>query len=176
MRARFINEKFVRDSDPISDLGIGAAKHLKAIRDAIQPEDDDDFEDIWDIVNVDKEELTLRAEAHDFYDVENFHTKGKRAYDWREVGVHEGFEWTYYIDVILRKNQVIRTCEFSNGDIDNFKYSDEKILCDDALSKSAEEIAKIIHKDYYNYDVSDAAEEAWDIADSENYITQKRIQ
>jgi hypothetical protein len=176
MRAKFIYEKFNKDSDPISDLGIGAAKHLEAIRNAIQPDDEDDFEITWDIVNADKEELTLRAEAHDFYDRENFHPKGKRAYDWREVGVHEGFEWTYYIDVILRKNQVIRTCEFSNGDIDNFKYLDEKILCDDVFSKSAEEIAQIIYKDLDNYDISDAAEEAWDIAESENYITQKRIQ
>jgi len=89
MRARFINEKFSEKGDPIVDLGIGAVRHLQAIKNAL---DTDDMESMWNSVEEDKEELTLRFDANDYYDTENFNADRKSYYDWDIVGVHEPFQ------------------------------------------------------------------------------------
>lgn len=177
MRARFVNEKFTEKSDPVVDMGIGTIQHLNAIKNAL--EDEDSMPITWESVEEDKEELTLRFDAIDYYDVENFNSKKfnskkVKSYDWNSVGVFDPFQWDYYIDVILNKNQVVRNSHFSNPlNIESLDYWDQKILCNNALDIDPEEIADIVYDDYNNYDISDAASEAWEIAKAEDEKDQK---
>jgi len=160
-----INEKFTEDGDPIHDMGIGMIKHLHAIRKELE---DENFEISWESIDENKKFLTLQLDSYDYVDVENFNSKGKKYYDWNEIGISGAFNWIYYIDIDLIKNKVKRSSNFTHSDIDGFDYWDRKILCKDAMNTSTEEIIAKIIDDWFKYDVSNAAEEAWDIAET-NY-------
>ncbi len=171
VKEHILFEKFVEDSDPIADMKIGLLHRLEEIRKELDPVD----ETIWDEVDIDEDELILRLDVEDFYDVENFQSKNENYYEWEDIGVYEPFRWNYYIDIILSENKIIRSSNITNANIENFDYWDNKILCNNVLEKSDKEIAYIIDDDWRNYDILDAPEQAWEIAETEDEKEQERL-
>jgi hypothetical protein len=166
-----LNEKFVEDSDPIHDLGIGLIRKFNEIKEALLKEAMPIF---WEEKDIREDELIIQLDATDYlmlYDNLQRITTDK----WSKVGVFSNFEVRYYIDIELKENIVERMIIVTNSDIKDFEYTDRKIICDNPIDIDAEELSHLIYSDLGNYDYKNAVKEAWEIAKVEHEKEQKRL-
>lgn len=172
-----IMEKFTPEGDPVHHMGIGLKHRFEELIKVIKYmhlHSSVPFENL----DFDRDEFTIRTNSSEFLDISD-RTYRSQGRDWDEVGVYSGFDLEYYIDIILPQNKMIRSFQLTNNDIDGLDYWDTKVLCDNVLETSDEDISQMIADDYDSIDSSDAFDdglrEAYDIADADNDKTQKRI-
>jgi len=172
MRAKFIYEKFEKESDPIKDMNIGLIKELRRIKDAIEEKTNM----FWDDIELHEDTLIIEAENISILDTNHYLT---RDYDWKSVGITSDFILEYYIDIIGEKNEIIRALVLRNPDIENFESWHKKTLSNNFLDMKDNEIAYLIESDYLGLETSDELydgfSEAFVLAETEHEKTQKRI-
>jgi hypothetical protein len=167
-------EKFSEDGDPIADMGIGLIKMFKKIQKKLEDAE------AWDLVDKDNEELTSRFSMEFTYETENFYSMSNHSFDWNSIGVYAPFKLTYTIDIIMSKNYIIRSLDISNLDIKDLYYTYDIVLINDIIKNDIDNIIYIIINDkdsfmYISDIISDAANEAWEIAKVDDQNVQKRI-
>lgn len=159
-------EKFSEKGDPVENMGIGLKKRFFELNDLL--------EDMIHNLNIrvenldrDEEELTIRTDSREEVDLRNVNDRIREG-DWQELGVWEPFELEYYLDFILRKNVLYRSIHLSNQDLPEFDYWKERILCNDVVGTSDDDLSEMIVDDYESVDDSmefdDGLQEAWAIA------------
>ena len=172
-----IFEKFSEEGDPIKDLGVGLIKRYYELINLVEMLGMNLSVDFSQI-DHDKDELTIRTDTDDILYIRDTTYRSQKG-NWEEVGVFNNFLLEYYLDFILPKNKLIRSFHLTNIDIEGFDYWDTRILCDNILETSDDDISSMIDDDYNSIDSSNALsaglEEAWDIADDNYDKNQKRI-
>lgn len=172
-----IMERFQEGGDPVHHMGIGLKHRFIELKNLIANMNAHGVMR-FDQIDFDTDEFTIRTDTDEILDISD-RTYRSQGRDWDEVGVYSGFVLEYYIDIILPQNKMIRSFQLTNNDIAGLDYWDERILCDNVLETSDEDISQMIADDYDSIDSSDAFDdglrEAYDIADADNDKTQKRI-
>lgn len=177
MRAKFINEKFIEDSDPVKDMNIGLTRRFNEIKKLLEDMNKDMSIDIaFDEIEENRDEFTIKTDTTSFLHIDDYRPRGP---SWEDVGVYSSFEFNYYLDILLPENKIIRAIYLKNPDIKDFNYWNKKIICDNILKINNNDIAKLINNDYLNIEntkeFDDGLDEAWDLAEVDYEKTQKRI-
>jgi hypothetical protein len=172
MRAQFIYETFKEDSDPIHDMGIGMARHLQNIQKALkkmkQPH--------WDEEEYIEDEFVIKLDSSpDYVAPQDFSNFGKFSVSWEDIGVFDPFEIVYYFDVNLEENRASRGVRITNTNLEGWDWFDQKLISDDVLNLTPEELVALIEKDWFQYSTKEAAIEAHEYAEIDYERTQKRI-
>lgn len=165
MRAKFIYEVFREESDPIKDMGIGLTRHIQNIKKSLikmkNPK--------WEEVDYIEDEYVIKLDSKpeyvapdDLLSSRNFES------EWGDIGVYDSFAMIYYFDVNLEENIANRVVSIKNPNIEDWEWWDQKIISDDPIHLTAEELVELIQYDWQSYDNEKAAIEAHELA-SEAY-------
>lgn len=161
MRAKFIYEVFKEDSDPVKDMGIGMIRHIQNIEKALikmkNPK--------WEEVDYIEDEYVIKLDSKpeyvapdDLLSSRNFES------EWGDIGVYDSFVMIYYFDVNLEENIANRVVSIKNPNIEDWEWWDQKILSQDPISLTPEELVQLIQDDWESYDSEKAAIEAHEFA------------
>jgi hypothetical protein len=161
MRAKFIFEKFKEESDPIKDMGIGLTRHIQNIRKALKKM----TEPKWEEEDYIEDEYVIKLDSkREYVDPDDFFDSVYFTDTWNEMGVFDPFEMIYYFDVNLEENIANRVFSIKNSNIEDWEWWDQKIISQDPISLTAEELVKLIQDDWESYDSEKAAIEAHELA------------
>jgi hypothetical protein len=172
MRAKFIFEKFTEHSDPIKDMSIGLIRHIQNIRKALKKMK----EPSWDEEEYIEDEYRINLDSSpDYVAPDDLLSSGNFDNSWGHIGVFDPFEIIYYFSIDLEENTAERLIRITNTNVNLWEYMDSKLLSNDPISLTPQEIVDLIHKDFMNYDTEPAAIEAHEYAETDFEKTQKRI-
>jgi len=177
MRAKLVMEKFSEEGDPVHHMGIGLKQRFMELKHVITNMNAHSSI-TFSRIDFDTDEFTIRTDTDEYLDISD-RTYRSQGRDWDEIGVYSGFMMEYYIDIILPQNKMIRSFQLTNNDIDGLDYWSTKVLCDNVLETSDEDISQMIADDYDSIessdDFDDGLREAYDMAEADDEKTQKRI-